>query len=126
MRIAKLLIWLFVLFKGNINSARIKAKLNYKNAIRAADKKSQLSNSKTINEALANKDNSSFWKIWNGKFNNKANTFHSIDGSSNSAEAANILKEYFSNTFTDSLGDDNSVREFINDLSAINNSDNNF
>src|SRR5206468_8594016 len=104
---------------GSINIARLKAKLNYKNAIRAAASNSLLKNSKLINESLTNKNGSSFWKLWNSKLNNNNKCSQTVDGCSDQTDCANVFRNHFSNTFVDSLGDSNAVKGFMDDIQEI-------
>jgi exonuclease III len=102
---------------GNINSARLKAKINYKNAIKAALNQSLLTNSKAIDNSLINRDTASFWKIWNSKFNNKHDNVVPIEGLLNATDIANTFSDHFSKTFVKSSDDTKIMNEF-NDIGA--------
>ena len=96
---------------GSINMARLKAKLNYKIAIKLAIDHPLLTNSKVINESLLNKTCTEFWKIWINKFN-KHVISSSIESFDKSLDIANVFAENFSKTFTNSADDTKASQEF--------------
>ena len=82
---------------GTINDARIKAKLEYKNAISVASNNSLKNCSNSLSSSLVNNDSQNFWKIWNDKFNSKNMFSGPINGLSQSTDIANAFRDHFSN-----------------------------
>jgi hypothetical protein len=52
---------------GIINTARLKAKSDYKTAIHKASSDYELNNADDLNRHFVDKDTKQFWKLWNSK-----------------------------------------------------------
>ena len=83
---------------GSVYENKSKAKAAYKLCVRNNQQKETSNISNALHDALINKSNGSFWKVWNSKFGNKKNHVLSIDGCSADEEIANNFAKYFSKT----------------------------
>src|SRR5688572_1625293 len=97
---------------GNINSARLLAKINYKNAIKFHLNRSQSTNSKAINNSLLSNDSKKFWRIWNSHFKGNFSESDIIDGISDPPQIANSFADYVAKTFVNSFDDCAAMSEF--------------
>ena len=100
--------------QGVINSARIKAKLTYKEAIKKTAADFERANADEINRYLETKDYKCFWKCWNSKYQKRPNAPATIANHSDSLNIANAFKDYFANIYTNSSDDIQAVNEFNN------------
>ena len=99
--------------QGVINAARIKSKLEYKQAIKRTAAAHEQDNADDLHGHFINKDTTSFWKCWNSKYKKSANAQVSVAGKSDPACIANEFKTYFANIYVKSCDDLNSVNEYI-------------
>ena len=53
---------------GIINTARLKAKSDYKTAIHKASSDYEINNADDLNRHFVDKDTKQFWKLWNSKY----------------------------------------------------------
>lgn len=97
---------------GIINEARLKAKLDYKQAIRQAMLDCENKDADIINNKFNQKDSRNFWKCWGAKYRKKVNNTACIDGCTDNSTIANKFKAYFQNTYVDSTCDVNACMEF--------------
>ena len=83
---------------GIIYHDKRKAKAAYKSEIRCKQmlEKNNITNS--LHDALVNKSNGTFWKVWNSKFSNKTKSSPVIDGFNDDEDIANNFANYFSKT----------------------------
>jgi hypothetical protein len=100
--------------QGVINSARITAKLDYKNAIKKAALDFEQSNANDLNKHLLDKDSKSFWKCWNSNYRKSLTNAVSIEGEADPAIIANKLRNFYSNVYVDSANNFSAVDEFDN------------
>ena len=98
--------------QGVINSARLTAKFDYKQAIKRAAVEFERVNANEIDSYFLNKDTKSFWKTWNSKFRESPNNSTFIDGQGDSFNIAKSFSDYFVNIYVDSSHDTNAVDEF--------------
>src|ERR1043165_4432410 len=68
---------------GDIFNRKVKCKLAYKSCIRNNMKIEKETVTNNLHDALSNKSQNSFWKIWRNKFSNHAKPSPIIDGQSN-------------------------------------------
>lgn len=81
---------------GPIYDSKAKAKLLYKSFLRQ-NKKNELSHvSNGLHEALLNKDNTAFWKMWNKKFCSNSASPNWINGSNDD----HVIVQHFVNFFS--------------------------
>ena len=73
------------------------AKINYKRLINMKSLGISDSFSNDLADALLSKDQFSFWKIWNSKFNKRCMQTQLVDGCTASMAIANKFMSYFSN-----------------------------
>ena len=90
------------------------AKLTYKKALR--DKR--LNDGKLVGvkleKNLMDKDNISFWKTWNSKFNTNKKLSKCINGETDSEAIANVFAEHFSKCATSKMNDNGeSFQQFL-------------
>jgi len=99
---------------STINAARIKAKYEYKLAIKQARLTSAQDRADEINSSLADRNPSAFWKCWNANYNIGKISENSpiIDNKSDPVEIANTFKDYFSSIYINSSDDQQSVNEY--------------
>ena len=94
---------------GPINTARLKAKIEYKLAIKQAAANYERSNADEINSYLNDRNTKDFWKCWNSKYR-KCNANPSVvAGLSDSKIIANEFKKHYSNTYVNSYHDTDAV-----------------
>jgi len=74
---------------------KMKNKMQYKNAIREKRKSGENSFSNDLHEALLQKTQDNFWKMWKSKFSKRSNIPHEIDGSVSHEEIANKFAVFF-------------------------------
>ena len=65
-----------------MNSARLKAKYDYKCAIKKAANDFESANADEISDHFLKKDNNKFWRAWNNKYKNALDAAVSVEGSS--------------------------------------------
>jgi hypothetical protein len=101
--------------QGGINDSRIKAKLEYKQAIKKAASESERLNSDDLGTYLSERDSKSFWKTWNSMQTNKStapNSVNYVNGSSDPKAIANSFKDFYSNVYVNSSDNISAVDEF--------------
>jgi len=108
---------------GAINSARLKAKLDYKNALKEASNNSSKSCSTSLSISFLNHDSTSFWKIWNDKFNNKNAYIGPVSGFSHPSDIASAFRDHYCTTFVNSYDDLSAVNEYSEILNKLNEND---
>jgi hypothetical protein len=82
---------------GPIYDAKRIAKASYKRCIKENQKFEIESVSDNLHDALLQKSNTEFWKIWQKKFGSKKNTLSNIEGLMDDLSIANGFANYFSN-----------------------------
>jgi hypothetical protein len=97
---------------GSINSARLTAKRNYKQAIKIARVELEKSGADELHISLNSKDNKIFWRSWNANYSNKSANAISIEGCLDNQSTANKFKQYFQSVFIDPECDINARDEF--------------
>src|SRR5206468_1030998 len=99
-----------------INTERIKAKFEYKLAIKQAKTLSAFDKSDKINSSLAENDPSVFWKCWNSNYksSNLSRASPVINNMSDHVEIANAFRKHFSDIYVESSDDQQAVSEFTN------------
>jgi len=81
---------------GPIYDNKASCKSKYKSFIQNCKKEEARNVSDSLHDALINKSNVEFWKIWNNKFNAKnLRSISSIDGSQVEAEIADKFRTFF-------------------------------
>ena len=80
---------------GILNEDKIKANLLYRNAIKKRQKGEWFVVSDSLNDALYNKDSSTFWKVWKSKYDIKNVPSKVIDGLTTDQS----IKEKFADIF---------------------------
>ena len=103
---------------GIINSARLTAKLDYKQAIKHAAVEYEKSNADELNACFAKKDKKSFWKCWNAKSKNNTGNSASINGQNDPVLIANAFKTHFAQSYINSADDIQARTEFADLLSS--------
>lgn len=83
---------------GSGFESKCKQKLQYKNAIRQKRKLNENAFSNDLHEALLEKNQDNFWKMWKSKFAKKSNIPASVDGSVSHEEIANKFASFFADT----------------------------
>lgn len=99
---------------GIINQARLKAKSEYKSAIKKAATDFEQNNANDINRHFLDKDNINFWKTWNNKYKKSLSTPVSIGGENDPIVIANMFKDFYSKVYVDSAASVESMNEFLN------------
>jgi len=114
--------------QGIINDARIKAKLDYKQAIKQASSDFEQNNANALHDNLNDKNHKTFWKLWNAKYKKNMATPVAIEGETNSESIANKFKEFYSNVYINSADDVDAVNNYnelrktsygVNDSSTV-------
>ena len=90
---------------GIINSARLKAKLDYKKAIKLAAVQFECNNAHELYTHFIYKETSEFWKCWNTKYRKSLDKPTSVARQSDPIGIANEFKNYCSNIVIDSSKD---------------------
>ena len=102
---------------GIINSARLKAKLDYKAAIIRTATEFERANADDLTDYFNTKDNKNFWKCWNKSYNQKSVNSSVIGGQTDPLAIAETFRNYFSTIFIDSKTNIDAVNEFNSKLS---------
>jgi exonuclease III len=100
---------------GIINTARLTAKIDYKQAIKQAAIVFDQSNADELNSRFAEKSTKAFWKSWSAKFNKSLVRPISINGASEPVLIANMFKNHFAKSYINSADNMLAHAEF-NDL----------
>lgn len=98
--------------QGVINAARLKAKREFKLAIKQAAVDFERANADELYQHLSDKESRKFWKSWNTKYNNGHCENKSIGGHSNPSVVADLFKDHYSKVFVNSNQDSKAVDEF--------------
>ena len=110
---------------GIINYAWLKAKYDYKCAIKKAVNDFESANADEISDHLLNKDNNKFWRAWNNKYKNALDAAVSVGGSSDPMAIAASFRDYYSSIYVYSAADFNAFVEFNDLFTKLNNCNNN-
>ena len=97
---------------GVINAARLKSKLDYKQAIKRSAAEFEQTNADELNDHFIHKSTNNFWKCWNSKYKKSLDRPVSVAGKSDPIDIANEFKLHLSNIFVHSSDDINSVNEY--------------
>jgi exonuclease III len=97
---------------GIINSARLKAKFDYKQAIKQSECDFERLHSDHLNSLFNNKDTKNFWKSWISNYKKSSSTPVYINGHSDPAVIANSFRDHFDKVYVDSSQDLAAVDEF--------------
>jgi len=81
--------------QGSYFDNKMRNKMQYKNAIRDKRKLGENSFSNDLHEALLQKTQDNFWKMWKSKFSKKSDIPHEIDGSVSHEDIANKFATFF-------------------------------
>ena len=108
---------------GIINSARLKAKYDYKWAIKKAVNDFESANADEISDLLLNKDNNKLWIAWNNKYKNALDAAVSVGGSSDPMATAASFRDYYSSIYADFNAFDEFNDLFTKVTISINNND---
>lgn len=81
--------------RGVLFEIKLKAKLNFKSCIKNKKKLSLNNLSDSLHEQLLDNSQLSFWKIWKGKFGNKAKANKCIEGLSDDLAISNKFADYY-------------------------------
>jgi len=100
--------------QGVINTARIKAKLEYKAAIKTHATDFERANADKLNTCLSDKDYKQFWKCWNAKYKKRPNAPVVVANQSEPLNIANCFKDYFSTIYINSADDITAVDDYNN------------
>src|ERR1051325_6722627 len=101
--------------QGITNTARLKAKTDYKQAIRKTSNDYERTNADEINGHFLKRDLKNFWKCWNTKYQKSLSNAVTISGQTEPDKIANTFKESYAKVYVDSYINSVSVIEF-NDL----------
>ena len=97
---------------GVINAARLRAKFDFKSAVKKAERDFDRTHYDELNELFINKDTNNFWKSWSAKFSKKSSSTTMIDGNSNDQKIADKFADHFCSMFVDSSNDVNAVNNY--------------
>ena len=97
---------------GVINAARLRAKFDFKSAVKKAERDFDRTHYDELNELFINKDTNNFWKSWSAKFSKKSSSTTMIDGNSNDQKIADKFADHFCSLFVDSSNDVNAVNNY--------------
>ena len=92
---------------GPIYEAKRLAKLAYKNRIRDHKQNEKTCVSNDLHNALINKSQGNFWKVWKKKFGKSNSVSPVVEGLSDDLEIANSFAQYFSAICKPDLSDSN-------------------
>ena len=106
---------------GVINTARLKAKNDYKLAIKRSAFEFEKIHADEISEYLIEKDSVKFWKAWNS-YSKIADTPVCVAGKSDPVEIANEFKTFFDGVYVNSADDAAAVDEFARLRRTVTNS----
>jgi hypothetical protein len=84
--------------QGIIYHNKRTAKAAYKHAVRKNQQDERNNITNALHDALITKENGSFWKVWNSKFEKNTKCASVIDGVTEDHEIANNFAHYFSKT----------------------------
>ena len=102
---------------GVINTARLKAKYDFKAAIKTAELAHERSHCEELNFSFRENDSKTFWKNWSAKYNKKSSIADTIEGISDPQLVAGKFGEYFGRIYNDSSLDTEAVNDFYNSSS---------
>jgi exonuclease III len=116
--------------QGEFLLAKQKAKLKYKSMIKFKKSKAKGKITDSLCDALLDKNQQSFWKVWKLNFGNKDKQCKCVEGLIDEASIANKFADYFSKTCnSNNFNSDNEIRDkilFQNRLLGYTGSVNNF
>jgi len=91
-------------------------KAAYKLCIRNSQQEEKCNVTNSLHDALINKNNVTFWKVWNSKFGNKKYVSFVINGVNDDKEIACNFAEYFAKTCNvNSVFNDDKFRKSFSD-----------
>ena len=105
------------LHQGIINTARLKAKYDYKIAIKQIASDFECNNAEELNRDFAERDTQHFWHTWNAKYKKSLSTPVSVAGQTDPNNIANKFRDYYADIYIDSAASKKSVDEY-NDLQS--------
>ena len=97
---------------GLINEARIRAKLDYKTAIKQARYSYETAFAAEIGDQYIAKDFKNFWKSWNNKFSKSSKQSACIGNEVNDSFIADKFMHFYQKVYVDSADDSDAVREY--------------
>ena len=114
--------------QGIINAARIKAKFEYKQAIKQTASEFEQNNADALHGNLSGKNYNQFWKLWNAKYKKNITTPVAVEGETNPESIANKFKQHYSNVYVNSADNVNAFNNYhkliktpfgVNDATAV-------
>jgi len=105
--------------QGIINSARLRAKIDYKQAIKEAAADFERNNGDELNSLYAAKNTKDFWKLWSAKQPKTSQASVTVAGETNCAVIAEKFREFYSQIYVDSSKCNTSVDEFNSVFSGV-------
>jgi len=102
---------------GVIADDRKKDKYSYRHKIRQGQAKEKSNISNSLHDALINKNQGGFWKIWKSKFGTKKCQPHTINGKNRKIDIANEFADYFSEAC--SCNSDTRNLELLNEFNEM-------
>jgi hypothetical protein len=106
---------------GVINAARLKAKLDYKQAIRISEQDFEKAHANKLHSFYVTKDNKNFWKSWSKKYMKKGSSADFVGNCSDPLDIAEKFREFYASVYVDSACDESAVSDFNGLLRDYNN-----
>ena len=97
---------------GIINTARLKAKYDFKTAIKNAEHDYERNHCDELDFLFKENNSKKFWKRWSAKFSKKSVYLDTIEGISDPQSVADKFAEYYGAIYTDSSIDSKAVDDF--------------